>query len=463
MEKTKRAIPKTGNYVYKFVYNDEIIYIGKCDTQSFNRVYAHGKNGDNIDPIGWDEINESDIYYTPLFNNIMSDVIESALIKKFQPKYNKSKTTCDWNGFDVPNLEWIQIRDGRKATIEKLKAKNEELHKENNKLKNENYKLRNENDGIKNRSTEKVIEIAYIQEGTNTINLNCQNDNINVCFSFPEILMFYQHYPINGLKFYSHKINDSFKKDIAEIEFCEDYLKVSLYNSLTMDNGDEINKSPDIKFRIEKNEKLDAYHQFTLSYFNMWIPSTNEIFPLIKSFYVDLKEEMTRYLQSTTFTVGEFVDMVKNKWSNQIPSNRILVRLKDFNANVCFENHVQDDNLDYMYDKNAGTNTIIINGEFPPLNVDIPNSLSMNADTFASQFGNLQCISMESNTFIKILDFISRRVRNVDEILSKLDLNYDLYNQIHCKINFKLYERYFEGSISRENDDLRFLSAACFK
>jgi hypothetical protein len=30
-----------GHYVYKYVYNNEIIYIGKNDTDLENRIYQH--------------------------------------------------------------------------------------------------------------------------------------------------------------------------------------------------------------------------------------------------------------------------------------------------------------------------------------------------------------------------------------------------------------------------------------
>ena len=79
-----------GHYVYKYVHNNEIIYIGKNDTDLYSRLRQHGKYGDNIPEEGWDEINNSDIFYCELPNAIMSDVVESELIRRYKPKYNKA-------------------------------------------------------------------------------------------------------------------------------------------------------------------------------------------------------------------------------------------------------------------------------------------------------------------------------------------------------------------------------------
>ena len=45
-----------GHYVYKYVFNGEIIYIGKCDSDLDQRLGQHGKSGDNIDKKYWDDI-----------------------------------------------------------------------------------------------------------------------------------------------------------------------------------------------------------------------------------------------------------------------------------------------------------------------------------------------------------------------------------------------------------------------
>lgn len=102
-------IPKTSHYVYKFVLNDEIIYIGKSDVQSFDRIFQHGCFGDNIPEYAWEEINNSEIYYAPLLNRTMCDVIESELIRRYKPRLNRAKTT-DWCGIELSGINWLPVR-----------------------------------------------------------------------------------------------------------------------------------------------------------------------------------------------------------------------------------------------------------------------------------------------------------------------------------------------------------------
>jgi hypothetical protein len=94
-----------GHYVYKYVFNGEIIYIGKCDSDLDQRLAQHGKSGDNIDKKYWDDINASDIYYCTLANATMSDVVESELINRHKPKCNTAKMS-DWDGLKLPEPNW---------------------------------------------------------------------------------------------------------------------------------------------------------------------------------------------------------------------------------------------------------------------------------------------------------------------------------------------------------------------
>lgn len=96
-----------GHYVYKYVNKNEIIYIGKSDANLVSRINQHGADGDNIDSRYWNELNNSDIYYCELANSIMSDVVESELIRRYKPKCNKAKMS-DWSGLDFPEPKWIK-------------------------------------------------------------------------------------------------------------------------------------------------------------------------------------------------------------------------------------------------------------------------------------------------------------------------------------------------------------------
>lgn len=134
------------NYVYKYVYNNEIIYIGKTKNLE-SRLKQHGKSGDNIPEEGWDEINASDIYYAELADATMSDVIESALIAKYQPKYNRAKKSL-WSGLNFIEPVWYfkrpQSEEDLINEINNLEERNNNLAKLYIKLKQENERYKQE-------------------------------------------------------------------------------------------------------------------------------------------------------------------------------------------------------------------------------------------------------------------------------------------------------------------------------
>ena len=88
-----------GHYVYKYVHDGEIIYIGKNDTTLAARIDQHSRE-EKFKPY----LN-SEIYYVELANSIMSDVVESELIRRYNPKLNISKTSA-WSGLDFPEPKW---------------------------------------------------------------------------------------------------------------------------------------------------------------------------------------------------------------------------------------------------------------------------------------------------------------------------------------------------------------------
>lgn len=118
------------SYVYKYVLDEEIIYIGKTDNIK-QRILSHGKNGDNIPECGWPEINCATVYYARLANRVMADVVESELIHKYMPKYNKAKTS-EWDGLDFQEPKWILFNksDVNKEDVGSLKRQLERKSKE---------------------------------------------------------------------------------------------------------------------------------------------------------------------------------------------------------------------------------------------------------------------------------------------------------------------------------------------
>lgn len=109
-----------GHYVYKYVFNGEIIYIGKCDSDLDQRLGQHGKFGDNIDKKYWDDINASDIYYCTLANATMSDVVESELINRYKPKCNTAKIS-NWDGLKLPEPKWKKYNKPKKILFARKK------------------------------------------------------------------------------------------------------------------------------------------------------------------------------------------------------------------------------------------------------------------------------------------------------------------------------------------------------
>lgn len=108
-----------GHYVYKYVLDNEIIYIGKNDTDLYSRLYQHGRSGDNIPQKAWDDINSSDIFYFETLDSNMSDFLESVLIHRHKPKYNSAKRGA-WDGYDsIPEPDWKPVPKIPKGKIQK--------------------------------------------------------------------------------------------------------------------------------------------------------------------------------------------------------------------------------------------------------------------------------------------------------------------------------------------------------
>ena len=132
------------SYVYKYVLNDEIIYIGKNDTDLYSRLNQHGKPGDNIEEYGWDEINQSTIYYIELANSTMSDVVESELIRRYKPKYNKAKNS-EWDGLSFIEPKWKICNSDMIKKNKKINAKQYDKYKPDAELQILNDLLKFEN------------------------------------------------------------------------------------------------------------------------------------------------------------------------------------------------------------------------------------------------------------------------------------------------------------------------------
>ena len=108
-----------GHYVYKYVLNNEIIYIGKNDTDLPSRIRQHGKPGDNIPMEGWSELNKASVFFIKLANAHMSDVVECELIRRYRPKYNIVGARSWWSGLPFVEPEWIPYENIEKKQLKK--------------------------------------------------------------------------------------------------------------------------------------------------------------------------------------------------------------------------------------------------------------------------------------------------------------------------------------------------------
>lgn len=80
-----------GHYVYKYVNRGEIIYIGKCDSNLTRRLQQHCAPYDNVPENAWDDMGSSEIYYIEVDSAEESEQLETELIRKYHPKYNRQK------------------------------------------------------------------------------------------------------------------------------------------------------------------------------------------------------------------------------------------------------------------------------------------------------------------------------------------------------------------------------------
>lgn len=96
--KDKRDLKDEARGIYFLIKGSEIVYIGKSESNIFDRISVHNKNKD-FDEYSYELIDDKDI-------NL--DKIESDYIAKFTPKYNK--IISDFENYEqVANLSKMGI------------------------------------------------------------------------------------------------------------------------------------------------------------------------------------------------------------------------------------------------------------------------------------------------------------------------------------------------------------------
>lgn len=85
--------------VYKYVYNGEVIYVGKTDAENGFKIRINGHKKEN------ELFNKSDIYIYECRDKTETDSLETILINAYKPILNKMKL-YDYK-IDPPELNWI--------------------------------------------------------------------------------------------------------------------------------------------------------------------------------------------------------------------------------------------------------------------------------------------------------------------------------------------------------------------
>ena len=91
-----------GYYIYKYVYNDEIIYIGKTNVCLVNRIDCHAREEKFK---GY--LDDCQIFYFECKNSAETTIMECYLINKYKPILNVSMKYSDNLNIDIPEPEWV--------------------------------------------------------------------------------------------------------------------------------------------------------------------------------------------------------------------------------------------------------------------------------------------------------------------------------------------------------------------
>ena len=86
--------------VYKYVYNGEIIYIGKTDSSLSARVYCHSHDS------RFKPYKDSEIYYFETDNKYSTMIWEKMMIHKYRPKLNVADNYYEYE-VDEEEPTWL--------------------------------------------------------------------------------------------------------------------------------------------------------------------------------------------------------------------------------------------------------------------------------------------------------------------------------------------------------------------
>ncbi len=104
--------------IYKYVFNNEIVYIGKTDNSFISRFKGHEKE-DKFKPY-----QDAQIYVFDVANSTETTIFEKLLINKYQPKLNVTDTHDSSIQIDFTEPDWIpwENYNKKKKLTNKIKA-----------------------------------------------------------------------------------------------------------------------------------------------------------------------------------------------------------------------------------------------------------------------------------------------------------------------------------------------------
>lgn len=116
--------------VYKYVWNDEVIYVGKSNTDIEKRIQCHSRE-DKFQKY----LDDADVYFCFLPNAATTDIYELYYINKYHPILNvTSKYDCEPVGIDVADIEWSKYSPTKYWCTKKKKKPSAVIQYHNTKI-----------------------------------------------------------------------------------------------------------------------------------------------------------------------------------------------------------------------------------------------------------------------------------------------------------------------------------------
>lgn len=92
--------------VYKYIYKDSIIYIGKTDSSLKQRIKEHSK-----EEKFYKYLSDVKIYFIKLRNKAETSFMETYLINKYKPVLNVTDVYDGDSGINIDEPEWIEYSE----------------------------------------------------------------------------------------------------------------------------------------------------------------------------------------------------------------------------------------------------------------------------------------------------------------------------------------------------------------